>query len=87
MLRPTVGQASITLHKEVTMIEVRVRCIQQAEATHLGWFTPEEIPQIPNLFKTFPSFDLDRSGMYLDAAQFVIDVDSVYLEIVVSEEE
>ena len=68
------------------MIEVRVRCIDQEESVTLGFFAPEEILRIPNLFKTFQTCDFENSGMYLQVAQFIIDTDSAYFEITVGEE-
>jgi len=67
------------------VIAVKVRCLEQEESVLLGLFTPGEVLQIPNLFKTFPSFDFCHSEMYLVAAQFVIDANDAFFEIVVEE--
>ena len=65
------------------MIEVRVRNADQADSVTLGFFTPREIPELPGLFQAFPTYDLEESGLHLETAQFVIDVDGTYFEIVV----
>lgn len=68
------------------MIEVRIRNVDQADSVTLGFFAPEEIPEIPGLFQAFPTYDLEESGLhYLVAAQFVIDTSKAYFEIIVSE--
>jgi len=68
------------------MIEARVRNIDWADALFLGNFSPEQIPQLPNLFQAFPTYDGENSGFRFMMAQFVCgDDDGVYFEIVLEE--
>jgi len=66
-------------------IEVRVRNIEDAEATFLGHFAPDQILELPNLFRTFTTYDANCDALGFAAAQFVFAEDgSIYFEIVVA---
>ena len=66
------------------MIEVRVRNELSLDATLLGNFAPDQIPQLTTLFQTFTTYDGEYSGLRFEAAQFVFAEDgSIFFEIVV----
>lgn len=65
------------------MIKVYVRN-ESGEKQLLGEFEPVEIPQLPNLFKTFLTRDDVTGDAFLCAqAEFVIGAEETYFEIVV----
>lgn len=68
------------------MIEVRVRNEMTADATLLGNFAPEQIPQLTKLFQTFTTDDGEYSGLRFEAAQFVFAEDgAIFFEIIVAD--
>jgi len=66
-------------------IEARVRNVEDADGLYLGDFAPDQIPALPNLFRTFPTYDGDFADRRFDFAHFVCAEDgSIYFEIVVA---
>lgn len=66
-------------------IEARVRNIEDTDGVYLGDFAPDQIPELADLFQTFPTFDGECAGLRLDWCQFVFAEDgSIYFELVVA---
>ena len=66
------------------MIDVYVRGVEQAEGQLLGQFTPSQVLELPNLFKTFETHVGDDGPAGFSHAQFVsTNGNGCYFEIVV----
>ena len=69
------------------MIDVYVRSLEQAEGQLLGRFTPSQVLELPNLFKTFEAHVGDNAPAGFSHAQFVSTNGSgCYFEIIVDTE-